>query len=296
MSDSVRERLEQETGKALLRNAIFGWESAAMLGGTVAAAALLPNVIPWIPWFLWVIVGVIGETAVIVTRLTDKREQQKALEGLFREKYTFAGIRDRNLQEKLKEAEQYRQRIQAVVDQHREGVLRDRLKRTTDQVYDWIANMVTLARRLDTYRSDPILRRDLQEAPREVDRLKARLSVERDARVREQMSATLESSQQQVQALSELKGRMDRADLQLDHSLAALGTVYSQLLLIGTNEVDSDRADQLRDDIQGEVLALKDIVDSLNDVYHATSASEAALSPEQAQAARRLQQSDRASK
>ena len=162
MTESIRDRMEQDVGKALLRNAVFGWESAAMVAGTVAACAFLPNVIPWIPWFVWGILGVVGETAVIVTRLTDKAEQQKALEGLFREKYSITGIRDRNLQEKLKEAEQYRQRIQAVVDQHREGVLRDRLKRTTDQVYDWIANMVTLARRLDTYRSDPILRRDLR--------------------------------------------------------------------------------------------------------------------------------------
>lgn len=292
MSDSIRDRLEQQVGKALLRNAVFGWESAAMVAGTVAASALLPNAIPFIPWFAWAILGVVGEVAVIITRLTDKAEQQKALEGLFREKYTISGIRDRDLQEKLKEAEQYRQRIQTLVGQHREGVLRDRLKRTTDQVYDWIANMVTLARRLDTYRSDPILRRDLENAPREMDRLKARLAVERDPRVREQMSTTLESNEQQVQALSELRGRMDRADLQLDHSLAALGTVYSQLLLIGTNEVDSDRADRLRDDIQGEVLALKDIVDSLNEVYNTTSTD---LSPEQTQAARRLQ-SDRASK
>jgi hypothetical protein len=297
MSESVRDRLEQQVGKALLRNAVFGWESAAMVGGTIAACALLPNLISWIPWFVWALVGVVGETALIITRLTDKTEQQKALEGLFREKYSISGIRDRNLQEKLKEAEQYRQRIQAVVDQHREGVLRDRLKRTTDQVYDWIANMVTLARRLDTYRSDPILRRDLEHAPREVERLKARLAVERDPRVADQMATTLESNQQQVQALAELRGRMDRADLQLDHSLAALGTVYSQLLLIGTNEVDSDRADQLRDDISGEVLALKDIVDSLNEVYNITStASETALSPEQSETARRMQQTNRAGK
>ncbi len=293
MTESVRDRLEKDVGKALLRNAVFGWESAAMVGGTVAAAAVLPNFIPLIPWFVWVLVGIVGETAVIIARLTDKAEQQKALEGLFREKYSLSGIRDRNLQEKLKEAEQYRQRIQAVVDQHREGVLRDRLKRTTDQVYDWIANMVTLARRLDVYRTDPILRRDMEHVPREVERLKARLSVERDARVREQMTTTLESNRQQIEALGELRGRMDRADLQLDHSLAALGTVYSQLLLIGTNDVDSDRADQLREDIRGEVLALKDIVDSLNEVYNTTSTD---LSPEQTEAARRLQQTDRASK
>ncbi len=60
---------------------------------------------------------------------------------------------------------------------------------------------------------------------------------------------------------------MERADLQLDHSLAALGTVYSQLLLVSSKEVDSDRADRLRDDIRGEVLALQDLVESLNEVY-----------------------------
>jgi len=167
------------------------------------------------------------------------------------------------------------------------------LKSTTNQVYDWIANMVTLARRLDTYRSDTILKRDLEHVPREMERLKARLQSERDPRVRDQMSATLDSGRQQVEALNELKGRMERADLQLDHSLAALGTVYSQLLLIGTNEVDSDRADRLREDIRGEVLALKDIVDSLNEVYSSTSTD---LSPEAAETARRLQQADRAGK
>lgn len=291
MTESIRERLEQDVGKALLRNAIFRLESALMVGGTILATVFLPNAIPWIPWFAWPILGAIGEVAIIVSTLTDKVEQQKAVEALFREKYTFSGIHDRALLSKLNEAEQYRQRIQAVVEQHREGLLRERMKSTTDQVYDWIANMVTLARRLDTYRSDRILSRDLENVPKEMERLKARLQAERDSRVRDQMNMTLESSREQAAALGELRARMDRADLQLDHSLAALGTVYSQLLLIGTKEVDSDRAERLRDDIRGEVLALKDIVDSLNEVY---TSSSTALSPEDAETARRLQHADRA--
>ncbi len=88
-----------------------------------------------------------------------------------------------------------------------------------------------------------------------------------DPSVREQMAQTLDSKQRQLDNLQELGRRMERADLQLDHSLAALGTVYSQMLLIGSNDVDSDRADRLRDDIRGEVLALHDLVESLNEVY-----------------------------
>jgi hypothetical protein len=93
------------------------------------------------------------------------------------------------------------------------------------------------------------------------------MTLERDGRVKEQMATTLESKRQFAENLAELTNRMQRADLQLDHSLASLGTVYSQLLLIGSKEVDSDRADRLRSDIRDEVSALQDLVESLNEVY-----------------------------
>jgi hypothetical protein len=268
-SDSILDRIQKDAQRALLKNSIFRLESALMVGGTILATVFLPGLIPFIPWFIWPILGAIGEAAVISSSLTDKAEQQKVIESLFREKYSIAGIRDRSLREKLNEAEQYRQRIQQVVEQQRSGVLRDRLKATTTQVYDWIANMVALARRIDTFRSDAIIQRDLRTVPEEIKRLEGRLNLERDPRVREQMQATLVSSREQWESLRELKGRMDRADLQLDHSLASLGTVYSQMLLIGSKDVDSDRAERLRDDIRDQVLALHDITESLNEVYDA---------------------------
>ena len=154
-----------------------------------------------------------------------------------------------------------------MVDQQRSGILRDRLKTTTNQVYDWQSNMVTLARRIDAFRSDAVIQRDLRSVPEEIKRLEGRLNLERDPRVREQYQATITSSREQLASLQELSGRMARADLQLDHSLASLGTVYSQMLLIGSKDVDSDRTERLNDDIRDQVLALRDITDSLNEVY-----------------------------
>lgn len=266
-NDSILDRIEQEAQRALLKNAVFRIESALMVGGTILASFFLPNVIQWLPWWLWPILGIVGEVAIVVSSLTDKAEQQKVVESLFREKYSTAGIRDRNLRDKLAEAEQYRSRIQDVVDQQRSGVLRDRLKSTTSQVYDWIANMVTLARRVDAYRMDPVIRRDLDSVPKDIRALEGRMNLEKNPQVKEQLAETLDSARRQNAALQELAGRMARADLQLDHSLSALGTVYSQMLLIGSKDVDSDRADRLRDDIRGQVLALQDIVESLNEVY-----------------------------
>lgn len=272
-TESILERIEQEASKALLKNAIFRLESALMVGGAILATVFLPNVIGWIPWWAWPLFGLVGEAAIIWSSLTDKAEQQKVMESLFKEKYNTSGIRDRKLNVKLKEAEQYRQRIQQVVDQQRSGILRDRLKSTTAQVYDWIASMVTLARRIDDFQSDPLIKRDLETVPKEIKQLEARLKLESNPRVREQMATTLESSRRQYAALQELNGRMQRADLQLDHSLAALGTVYSQILLIGAKDVDSDRTQRLQEDIRGEVFALQDLVDSLNEVYSGGSLS-----------------------
>jgi hypothetical protein len=266
-TDSIRDRIEQEARQALLQNAIFRLESAVMLGGTILASVFLPNAIPFIPWWVWPVIGVVGEAAVIVSSLTDKAEVEKVMETLFREKYSTGGIRDRDLRGKLAEAEQYRTRIQQLTAQQRKGVLRDRMVETTSQIYDWIANMVTLARRVDAFRADEIIKRDLAAVPKEIKELQARQTLERDERVRQQIAATLESKRQFAENLGELTNRMQRADLQLDHSLAALGTVYSQLLLIGSKDVDSTRAESLRTDIRDEVAALQDIVESLNEVY-----------------------------
>lgn len=277
--ESVTERIEKQAAKAVIRNAVLRWETGLILVLTIAATAFLPNYITFIPQLAWPVLGAIGEAVVIGVGLTDKNRQQRAIDAAFREKYTFSGIHDRNLLDKLNEAEQYRVRIQSIVDQQKSGVLRDRLKATADEVYDWVGNMVALARRIDTYRMDPIIRRDLTSVPRDIDNLKRRLALERDASVKEQMTTTLESSQRQLEALQELKGRMERADLQLDHSLAALGTVYSQFLLIGSKDVDSDRTERLSDDIRDQVLALQDIVDSLNEVYSSGGAEDVETIP-----------------
>lgn len=264
---SILDRIRQDAERALLTNAIFRWESAVVIAGTVILSVFFNQWLPGWPVWAWPLGGLIAEIAVIVSSLTDKGEMEKVMEALFREKYNTSGIRDRELRAKIEEADQYRRRIQEVVAQQKSGVLRDRLAATTTQVYDWIANMVTLARRIDAYRTDTIIRRDQATVPKEIADLEKRLTGERNPEVRAQIATTLESKRQFYTNLQELAARMERADLQLDHSLAALGTVYAQLLLVSSKDVDSDRAERLRADIRGEVLALQDLVESLNEVY-----------------------------
>ena len=266
--DSIQTRIEREAQRAVIQNAFFRWESALVIGGAILLSVFLPQPFPGWPWWAWPLLGLVAEAAIVASSLTDKAETQRVIETMFRAKYDIGAIHDRDLRAKLNEADQYRQRIQQVIAQQRNGVLRDRLVETTSQVYDWIANMVELARRIETFRNDEIIQRDLAAVPKDIKELSSRMPLEPNARVREQMAMTLNSKQQLAANLGELSARMERADLQLEHSLAALGTVYSQLLLIGSQDVDSDRADRIRGDIREEVAALQDLVVSLNEVYN----------------------------
>lgn len=291
--DSIRDRLEQQAQKAMIQNAFFRWESAVMIAGTILLSVFFAH--PFAAWPLWgwPALGLIGEIAIVVSSLTDKSEQQRVVESLFREQYNTGGIRDRDLRAKLAEAEQYQERIQQLVLQQRGGILRDRMADTTTQVYDWIGGMVKLARRIDAYRSDDILKRDMQITPKEIKDLSARLNLETNPQVKEQIQTTLASKKQLAGNLAELTSRMDRADLQLDHSLAALGTVYSQMLLIGSSDVDSGRADRLREDIRNEVNALQDLVQSINEVYNYDAGTVSSESAGQADTVRRQQMAGR---
>ena len=60
---------------------------------------------------------------------------------------------------------------------------------------------------------------------------------------------------------------MKQAELQLEQSLTALATVYSQVQLIDAQDVASGRAERLQADIQEQVNRLSDLVSSLGEVY-----------------------------
>jgi hypothetical protein len=285
--DSIRSRLDQQAQKAILQNAFFRWESALTVSATILLSVFFTRPFPGWPAWGWLALGLLGEIAIVASSLTDKNEQQRVVESLFTAQYNASGIRDRDLRAKLAEAEQYHQRIQGLVQQQRDGLLRDRMSDTTTQIYDWIAGMVRLARRIDAYRSDDIIRREGDAVPKEIKDLTARLGVEANAQVRDQMANTLDSKRQFARNLQELAARMERADLQLDHSLAALGTVYSQMLLIGSSDVDSSRAERLREDIRGEVGALQDLVESLNEVYNYDAGGVRTDDPAKTETARR---------
>ena len=229
---SIHERMQQAAQKAMLQNAFFRWESALTVSGTILLTVFYRQPFPFWPWWGWLVLGLLGELFIVWSSLTDKDEQQRIVEALFREKYNSRASTTAKLRAKLSEAEQYHQRIRGVVEQQKSGILRDRhardrrpgLRLDRQHGAPGPAHRCLPGRPGDPARSEGCAGRG--------GRTDTPPQPGKEPAVREQISANLASTQQLAGNLQELNGRMERADLQLDHSLAALGTVYSQMLLV----------------------------------------------------------------
>jgi hypothetical protein len=57
------------------------------------------------------------------------------------------------------------------------------------------------------------------------------------------------------------------AEFQLENTLAALGTLYTQIQLIGAKDVDSGRPQGLQEDITAQIASLQDIAEAMDEVY-----------------------------
>ena len=81
----------------------------------------------------------------------------------------------------------------------------------------------------------------------------------------------LTSLQKQVETINSLDQTMNRAELQLEHTLSALGTIYSQTMLVDAKDIDRARAQRLQQEIAEEVTDLSDVLTAMDEVYSTTS-------------------------
>lgn len=269
---AFRRDLEARARKAILQRAVFRLENAVLIAGALLLAVFfpkpLPTTLPWFDWWTWLVLGALGVAGVVWATLTDKEEAARAVAAMFREEHDPALIRDRDLQAKYRQALEYYDRLQALAAGIKSEPLRARIADSLRQMEAWVGNIYDLALRLQAFRADGILNRDRQAVPQAIRELESRLSQRNDPAVQAQLEANLASKRQQHENIRALDNLMKRAELQLDHSIAALGTVYSQLLLIGTRrEIDGADDRRLQESITEEVAGLQDLVASINEIY-----------------------------
>lgn len=258
--------------QAMLSHAFFRWESAvtiAIFFIILPALTLLIGTswIPWLPWWIWLLMGAIAEVAILWTSLSDEATAARVVADMFRRQFDPHTLHQTQLRDRVEKALEYRGRIEEVVQRTQKGVLREHLTETARQISDWVEQVYALARRLDAYESDPVLKQDLRSVPLAIKNFSTRLETEDDEAVRTQLRETIASKEAQWANLQRLQNTMEKAEYQLENTLAAMGTVYAQLQLLGAKDVDSGRAQRLREDIAEQVAALQDVLETMDEVY-----------------------------
>ncbi len=269
---AFRRDLEARARKAILQRAVFRLENAVLIAGALLLAVFfpkpLPTTLPWFDWWTWLVLAALGVVGIVWTTLTDRDEAAKAVAAMFREEHDPSLIRDEDLQARYRQALEYYERLQQIGSGIKSEPLRARIADSLRQMDAWVTNIYDLALRLQAFRNDGILNRDRRALPQAIRELETRLNQRQDPAVRAQLEANLASKRQQYANIQALDNLMKRAELQLEHSIAALGTVYSQLLLIGTRrELEGADDRRLQESITEEVAGLQDLVTSINEIY-----------------------------
>jgi len=268
MSES--QQVRSEIFGKLLMSALLRWETAVTLLITLVlffavGDITLPVVGLQLPALIWLVLGGLAEASMVGAALTDPEESQKLLSRQFETRYDISRIRNRVSRERLTTALEYRRNMLKLAERH-QGAMRMQLRQTIDDINQWIGHMYDLATHIDAFDQNEIVARDLKSVPNKIEKVQIRLQRETDARVRADLEDQLRQLEKQQTNLEATISSIKRAEIQLESTLSSLGTIYAQMSLIGTKEVDSARAQRLRSEIRDEVSSLQDTIEAMDDV------------------------------
>jgi ribosomal protein L9 len=261
----AREEMRGRAWRAILNAAFFSVESAVIVALSIVLFGLGYRPFEWWHAAYWLIFGALAEALYVGVSLTDPKAAQRAISGMLSDQFDPDDIRNASARERLKRALEYRRLILESSAKH-SGAMRHSIESTASEVTAWIEQIYTLARRMDSFDEDEIIKRDRRMVPFDLDNLRRRLKAEDSSTVRAELEEAIQTKETQLANLRNLENSVKRADIQLDHTLSALGTVYAQVQLIDAKEADSARAQRLQADIRDEVMSLQDTISAIDEV------------------------------
>ena len=265
---AVNSEARQKVFGTLLANALLRWETLVTLMVTAILFLFVRDVslpfMEWQPWF-WLVLGGLAETVLVASTLTDPEATEQALAEDFEREYDLRNIRNRVSRERLRDAFEYRRNMLKLADAAR-GAMRTRKRTLVGDINDWIAHMYNLANRIDFFESNERAARDLQDVPRKIAEVKRLIKNDKNELTRRDRMRQLEILQQQENTLKAGTHAIKRAEIHLESTLAALGTVYAQMSLLGTKDTGSTRGQRLSIEIKDEIDKLQDTIDAMDEV------------------------------
>ncbi len=176
-----------------------------------------------------------------------------------------AKFSDNKLQGYVEQAQAYQREIDYLAQNTANTFTQNRVAELAAHVQVWTTSISSLAQRIEDFRQNKLIIKDLKEVPKSIANLEARLDSESDSMIIAELERTLANRQQQFAALEKLQRNIQMAEIKIENTLSLLGTVYSQILAgQSTQQVAEYR--RLLVEIDEEVHILQDHLEALEEV------------------------------
>ncbi len=271
---NLRSELQRKASWAFVQYAIFRWEGAVIVAGTIVLAVFWPplfeaRVGPEWPTWIWPLLGIIGWGAIIFASMTDPDTSGKVMWQMLRDRLELDKIKDGGLRERAEAMCRYIRAVEAdLYHLHQKSSGAPALEGAASRMVDWVEQGVLFAKYVDTYRRDHRLEQRRKEIPNLIETLVARLKYEKNPDIVARLNSEMEALGKDWASLKLLDAQMRQAESQLSQSLTALARATSELHVIaGERSAGGAHVDHLNGDIERHLGQITDLVTQMEQLY-----------------------------
>jgi hypothetical protein len=259
--------MKRKIGFALIQQALLRWENAVLIALAILLTAFFPQPFEFWPVWGWGLLALVGVIAITLSSLGESDVQSAAIEDMLYQEYNPAEIKTPAIRTRFLQSLNYRRTIEQMIAQSHDGVVKTRLSDLADKVKQWISYIYDLARMLDDYQRDPMLLKDPAAVQAELARIQSGIARETNPTLLEESKNLLTSKQKYLQSSEDLKYKMQAASMQLEQSLDAMATIYNQLKLLETRDLEGVNTQAIDHDIDEQVNRMGDLITGLQQAY-----------------------------
>ena len=177
----------------------------------------------------------------------------------------------RSVKKSLREAHYYGRLIKRTLRQCPPGPLQDRFQRMLGPVDEWLDNLIKLERGLQKSYSQRNLPREIRHTEFEIDKLRRQLWTA-DKAESLALKELLESKEQYLTPLRELRIFQSRAELKIRKISTDLGATHAEMmLLLAKGDFNENRLNRLDEDLREQVSGMRDMLRAMEEMGYSRS-------------------------
>ncbi|MBN1261201.1 MAG: hypothetical protein JXB35_11020 [Anaerolineae bacterium] len=264
----MRDELQKAASHARLQYAIFRWETAVVLAGTLLLVVFLPQPFTWWPFWGWPILGVLGTAGVIYSSLTDAQANALIWQQLLEQRLDPNQIRDPQLRRRIVQLFEIQGQLEVFIRSLKDGAFRTQVEALAGGLADWVAEIYRVTRYCDTYIRDFRLEDKQKLAPEEIKTLAARRRFERAPQMVQRLDEAMEKAGRSWQTLRILDAEIRQVEPHVAQQLIDVSrTVHEVVDLKDDSTLQNAQVARLCTETEAQAVQVQERVERIHALY-----------------------------